>query len=299
MATAPTGPTIGVAGLGAMGLPIATSLAAAGYRVFGSDVEPGRLASLEQVGGTSAVAFEAIVDQASIILTVLPSAEALLDVVDRITSNPRGPRSGMVLVEMSTLALHDKMKARDRLERAGVQMLDCPLSGTAVQAAVGDLVVYGSGDPAVFETCRGVLSAVARSVHYLGPFGVGTRTKLVANLLVAVHIVAAAEGLALANRAGLDLDVTLAALTDGAGSSRMLEVRGPMMVQSAFDTPSMSIHLFQKDLALIREMAGDLGLSIPMLDAASHWYEIALAEGRGGQDTSAVYATMDRLARTP
>jgi 3-hydroxyisobutyrate dehydrogenase-like beta-hydroxyacid dehydrogenase len=196
---------------------------------------------------------------------------------------------------MSTLATDDKERARVVLEAAGVTMVDCPLSGTAVQAAAGDLVIYASGDDAALDRCDRVFTGMARRVYRLGPFGTGMTTKLVANLLVAVHIVAAAEALSLAQAAGLDLDRTLDALTGGAGTSRMLEVRGPMMVDRAFDSPSMTIRLFGKDEQLIRDLATELHVPVALFEDASRLLRRAEAEGHAEQDTSAVFTILAGL----
>jgi 3-hydroxyisobutyrate dehydrogenase-like beta-hydroxyacid dehydrogenase len=175
-------------------------------------------------------------------------------------------------------------------------MLDCPLSGTAVQAERGDIVVYASGDERALARARDVFSVIARSVHVLGPFGTGTKTKLVANLLVAVHIASAAEALLLAERSGLDLKSTLEAMTAGAGTSRMLEVRGPMMIEREFDRPSMTLALFQKDLSLIAEFAQSVGAPTPLLAIASEWYRTARESGEL-RDTAAVFEALASASR--
>lgn len=283
---------VGVIGLGAMGAPIAANLAAAGLRVTGYDVDPTRTDRLSACGGEARSSVEALAAEAPVILTLLPSAAALDEVTAAIGRGAFGRSTPPVVAEMSTLSLAAKHRAREALERVGITVLDCPLSGTAVQATAGDLVIYASGDETGTERCQAVFERMARSVHRLGTFGTGTRTKLVANLLVAVHIVSAAEALVLARAAGLDLDRTLAALTDGAGTSRMLEVRGPMMVGAHFDNPSMTLRLFAKDESLIREFAAALGVPVPLFEDASRLLRRASDGGHKDQDTSAVYASL-------
>ena len=109
-------------------------------------------------------------------------------------------------------------------------LLDCPISGTGAQARAGDVVVYASGPRKRLSRRRAGPGGFARAHHYVGPFGAGSKMKFVANLLVAIHNVAAAEALVLAMKAGLDPAMTLKIVADGAGGSRMLQVRGPMMV---------------------------------------------------------------------
>jgi putative dehydrogenase len=288
-----SGHAVGVVGLGAMGGAIARRLVAHGSVVVGVDPDPARRTALEAAGGTCVGSVGALVGRAGLVLTLLPTADALHEVVAELADAGGGAMGeGSIVAEMSTLALEAKVAARDRLASVGVAMLDSPLSGTAVQAERGDLVVYVSGDADVAARCEPVFRHVARSVIFMGPFGTGTKTKLVANLLVAVHIVAAAEALVLAEQAGLDLPSTLEALMAGAATSRMLEVRGPMMVARAFDPPSMTVRLFRKDLALIDDFARSVGAPAPLLETATAWYRTALEEGRAEQDTAAVFAAL-------
>lgn len=283
-----------------MGGPIARNLVAAGLRVGGYDVVDARNEDHAAAGGTVCASVEELTRDAPIILTLLPSPVALDEVTAGMARAAAGCAEKPVLVEMSTFSEATKQRARDALEHRGIVVLDCPLSGTAIQAAAGDLVIYASGDDAAIDRCEAVFRRMARNVHRLGPFGTGTRTKLVANLLVAVHIVSSAEALSLARAAGLDPDRTLAALTDGAGSSRMLEVRGPMMVREDFDTPSMTLRLFEKDENLIREFAAALEVPVPLFEDASRLLRRASDGGRAEQDTAAVYASLiDRPVHHP
>jgi putative dehydrogenase len=285
---------VGVVGLGVMGGAIARNLVLAGLSVVGFDVDVSRMSAFEAAGGSPCGSVQALAALAPVILTVLPSPAALETAVAAIAEGAarRRPEDRPVLAEMSTLAEADKRAAAERLRAVDVAVVDCPVSGTGVQAERGDLVIYASGDDAAIDRCERAFGAMARRIVRVGPFGVGMRTKLVANLLVAVHIVAAAEALNLARAGGLDLPDTLAALVDGAGSSRMLEVRGPMMVDPTAEPPSMTLRLFAKDEQLIRDYAASLGVELPLFEDASRLLRRAAAEGRQEQDTSAVYFSL-------
>ena len=137
---------------------------------------------------------------------------------------------------------------------------------------------------------------MSRSIHVLGEFGAATRTKLIANHLVATHIAAAAEALLMARLAGLDMDATLAALTDGAGSSRMLEVRGPMMVGRSYEPASMRLELFLKDLGLIESLAASLGAPTPLFTEVAVAFRAAAAGGESARDTAVVHEWLSRMA---
>src|SRR5204862_4784961 len=187
-------------------------------------------------------------------------------------------------------------RAHDRLAAAGIAMLDCPLSGTGAQAVTRDLALYGSGDEAAFERCRDAFAGFARASHYLGAFGNGSRMKFVANLLVAVHNVAAAEAIVLGAKAGLDPERILDIIGSGAGTSRIFELRGPMMAKGIYTPPTATMHVLQKDSAIIAEFARALGVDTPMLDAAAPLYDEADAAGHAEEDVAAVHAVLARRA---
>ncbi len=227
-------------------------------------------------------------------MTSLPAEDALTAVVDGVLEAPRRP--GQALVELSTLSLACKQREFDRLAAAGIAMLDTPISGTGAQAAAGDIVLYVSGDEDLSQRCLGVFADFSRKAIHLGPFGAGTKMKLVANLLVAIHNVAAAEALSLGLRCGLDPASLCDVLSAGAGQSRMLEVRGPMMVQGAYEPPTMKLTVWQKDMRLIKAFAHETGAATPLFDTTIPLYLAAVAEGHGQMDTAAVRLALEASA---
>src|SRR5262249_33876396 len=149
------------------------------------------------------------------------------------------------------------------------------------------------GDLPVFERCRPLLAAMLPRVYHVGKAGQAMLLKLVANLLVGVHSLAAAEALTLARRGGLDLDRVLEVLAGGAAGSPMGEVRGPMVAHDEFP-PQMKLDLFMKDLHLIQEAASSLGAPTPLTDVAERLYGAALQRGRGGEDLAVVAKMLER-----
>jgi L-threonate 2-dehydrogenase len=264
---------VGVIGLGIMGSAMAANLARARFKVQGYDVAPrrGAVRSLAQI-------------DAPVVITSLPSSEALLETVEKL----RG-----ILIETSTLPLEDKLEAKKRFK--GV-LLDCPLSGTGAQAKTKDLVVLGSGDRKAFQKILPVLKGFARAQHYLGEFGNGTKMKLVANLLVAIHNVSAAEAFVLGMKAGLDPKTVYKVIADGAGSSRMFQVRGPQMVAGRYTPPTMKVEVWQKDMKIIGELVRRLGVQAPLFAASKPVYEAAMAQGFGKADTASVCAVLEALS---
>ncbi len=285
--------SVGIVGLGIMGSAISANLVRAGFRVVGYDVLAGRRADHRRAGGTPARSCREVARRAAIVLTSLPSSQSLLDTADELV---RGGQPNQVVIETSTLPISVKEAARARLATRGITLLDCPLSGTGAQARDRDLVVYASGGRNAYRRTIPVLEGFARAHYYVGVFGSGSRMKFVANLLVAIHNVAAAEALVLAMKAGLDPATVLKVVADGAGSSRMLEVRGPMMVKGDYADATMKVEVWQKDMTIIGDFARALECPTPLFSASASIYTAAMAMGRGSEDTASVCAVLEEMA---
>jgi L-threonate 2-dehydrogenase len=282
---------IGVIGLGVMGSAMARNLIAADHEVLGFDVEPERVSTFADIGGEPMRSADEIAALSDLVIFSLPTTAALASVAAEIAEQDR---PGLVCLEMGTFPIADKVAARDVLAGAGVDLLDTPLSGTGLQAADATLVVFASGSREGFEKARPVFDAIGRSTHYLGEFGNGSKMKYVANLLVAVHGLAAAEAHALGIAAGLDPALVQVVMEDGVGSSKIFEIRGPMMV--ADDYPAAArLDILLKDSTLIRDFARSVGAPTPLLDAAVPVYEASSEAGLGDFDAAALCRYLEDL----
>jgi len=289
------GERVGLLGLGIMGSAIAPNLLKAGFEVVGFDPDPISRERLRTLGGSPVDSPLAVAQAAEVLISLLPSPQALNDVIQGPEGLLESGRSGLILIESSTLSITDKLAAQAAGAHALV-MLDCPLSGTGAQAANKDLVVYASGDTAAIARCRSVFDGFARSHHDLGVFGNGSKMKFVANLLVAIHNVAAAEAMVLGMKSGLDPQTLYQVIADGAGGSRMFSVRGPQMVADHYEPATMKIDVWQKDMKIIADFAASMSSPTPLLEACAPIYTAAVAQGRGHQDTAAVCAVLADLA---
>jgi L-threonate 2-dehydrogenase len=284
--------TVGVVGLGNMGGAFARHLVAAGWRVLGFDIDASRRRAAARAG-VEIAPVETLAAVAPVIIVSLPNPQALDATVAAIAQHGL---PGRTVVEASTFRLDDKQRAEAVLRKAGHVMLDCPVSGTGAQAAVKDIVVYASGDPKAIAKTRRVFSEFSRATYNVGAFGNGSRMKYVANLLVTIHNVAAAEAMVLAIKSGLDPQMVYDFVRTGAGTSRMFELRGPMMVEDRYDNASMSIKLYHKDIAVIEDHAAKLGVPTPLFCASIPVYSAALSMGYGEQDTAAVCGVLQTMA---
>ena len=284
---------VGVVGLGIMGGAFAQNLVAAGWRVIGYDVDPARRRAMARAGVEITGDVKALAAAVPTIITSLPKPSALDETVEAVAGAGVRP---LVVVEASTFTIDDKVRAERTLRKAGHVMLDCPISGTGAQAKTRDLVVYASGDSKAIRKLRPLFAGFSRAAHDLGAFGNGSRMKYVANLLVAINNVAAAEAMVLGLKAGLDPQTVLEMVTTGAGNSHVFELRAPMMVKDRYDDATMKISVWQKDMAVIGEFAKQIGAPTPMFDATVPVYDKAMKSGHAEHDTAAVCAVLEAMA---
>ena len=288
--------TVGMIGLGIMGSAMSYNLMRAGVRVIGYDVAPGARSAHKRAGGVPVKSPREVARRADIVITSLPSARALADVAAELA---KSPKRGIVVVETSTLPIEAKTAARDALARRGVTLLDCPLSGTGAQARAKDLLIYVSGERAAYDRIAPVLPGFTSANYYVGTFGSGSKMKFVANLLVAIHNVAAAEAMVLGMKAGLDPAMILKVVAGGAGGSRMFQVRGPMMVKGDYSKATMKNEVWQKDMTIIGDFARSLDCPTPLFAASAPIYNAAMAMGLGKEDTGAVCKVLEEMAGKP
>jgi putative dehydrogenase len=287
--------TVGIVGLGIMGSAIGRNLAERGWRVIGFDTDAARRTEAAKAGVVVAADAAQVARDAPIIMTSLPSPAAVIDVAGIIAKSAPSPR---IVAELSTLTIADKQRFETILNKAGHIALDCPLSGTGAQAAIRDLVVYASGDSKAIADCGGLFADFAKQTADLGAFGNGSKMKFIANHLVAIHNVASAEAMVLAERAGLDPQVVVDTVSPGAGGSRMFQLRAPMMVERVYEPATMKVSIWKKDMAIIAEFAEQVGCATPMFTLTQPVYSEAMAMGLGDQDTAAVFEVLKKTIVT-
>jgi len=285
--------SIGVIGLGLMGGAMASNLVAGGWRVIGYDIDAKAMVAARQKGIEVADDAAAVAAAASDIITSLPSARAAMATAETIAAAASAPR---VVVEMSTLALEDKETFAAVLTAKGHIALDCPLSGTGAQAQAKDLVVYASGSSSEIERLGPLFLGLGRKYFNLGAYGNATKMKFVANLLVAIHNVASAEAMVLGMKAGLAPQQIVEVIAAGAGTSRVFELRAPLMADNRYEPASMRCSIWQKDMAVIGAFAASLGCPTPLFSATEPIYRAGLEGGHGAHDTASVCTVLEDMA---
>jgi L-threonate 2-dehydrogenase len=278
---------VGVIGLGKMGLPIAQNLiergfAVTGYRRSGSP-------ELEQAGGTVAGSPAEVAASADVLLSILPGAEDVEQVIGGPSGTLSALRAGTIHIEMSTIDVDRKARVREQVRASGGDLLDCPISGSPGMVAPRLATTFASGDQASVTDVSAVLDAISGPWVYTGAFGTGARMKYIANLLLAVHTVAAAEAMALARRSGLDLELVQQTLDNSIASSAIWKQRGPMMAERTWSPAPGPIHTLRPILEQIEDHAAQSGLSAPVFAAAKGVFDKAVADGWGDLDIACVH----------
>jgi 3-hydroxyisobutyrate dehydrogenase-like beta-hydroxyacid dehydrogenase len=285
--------TVGVIGLGIMGGAMARNLVGAGWTVIGHDISETCRSAAAKAGIEIGESAAAVAGRTADIITSLPSPRAVIATAEAIAAAESGKRT---VIETSTLAIEDKLKFAEILQAAGHVPLDCPLSGTGAQAAVKDLVIYASGDRASIERLEPLFLSFGRKMFDLGAFGNGSRMKFVANHLVAIHNVASAEAMVLGMKAGLDPRQIVEVIGAGAGTSRIFDLRAPMMAANLYEPPTMRCATWKKDMDVIGAFASGLSCPVPVFNATQAIYDANLAMGGGALDTASVCAVLESMA---
>ena len=291
-------PTLGVIGLGIMGGAMAEALLADGYRVVGYDVRAQPRQRLKKAGGRPLASSAAVARSAAVLITSLATVAALDDAVEKIAAARRSKsRPGLIVIETSTLPIADKVRALHTLQRAGIALLDCPISGTAVRMKQGAWTIFVSGSVAASKRVKPVLAVFTRNAPHVGAFGNGTKMKFIANHLVAIYNVAYGESLTFARKMGLDprqvWDLFAESPIIGNG---VFKLRGKFMVDRKYLPATMKIEVWQKDMQVIGDMAKAVGCPTPLFSACAPIYTAAMAQGLSQHDTASVCEVLAAMA---
>jgi len=281
---------VGVIGLGKMGLPIARNLLERGFAVTGFR----RSGSPELVvaGGTFADSPAEVAAAADVLLSIVPDAAAVEEVIRGPHGTLHGLRPGTIHIEMSTIDITRKAALRDVVRDAGGDLLDCPISGSPGMVAPRLATTFVSGDPDSVDAVRAVLDAISGPWAWVGAFGAGASMKYVANLLIGIHTVAAAEAILLAGRLGLDLELVQQTLDSSLASSAILKQRGPVMRARQWTPAPGPIETLHPILEQIAEAASGCGAETPVFTAAKTVFDKAMADGWAELDIAAVHAQL-------
>lgn len=286
--------TIAFVGLGAMGLPMAENLVRRQLRVTGFDMRAEAIAKLVAVGGHGAASAAAAARNAEALVVMVVNADQAEAVL--FTGGALAALApGAIVIVMATCAPARIADIAVRVAASGRHFVDAPVSGGVVGATGGTLTIMAAATKAVFERAKPILSAMGSNLYHLGEApGQGAAMKTVNQLLAGIHIAAAAEGMALAEREGIDPALALEILSGSAASSWMLKNRGPRMVADDGQVTS-AVDIFVKDLGLVLDAGRAAKIGLPLAAAAHQLFIAASGMGYGGRDDSQVIETYRAL----
>jgi putative dehydrogenase len=287
--------TIGFVGVGRIGTAISQNLIKSGYRVVG--YRRSSLAEFEKIGGVPARSPADIGSQADIVLSCMPSPEALDEVMQGREGLVLSARPGQIVIELGSHPVAAKERQIAPLAQKGAILIDGEVSGTPSMVAARKAGVYLAGDPQACKKAERVVSGFADLCFYFGAFGAASKVKLINNLLVAIHFAATAEAMALGLKAGVDTDLMIKAIVSGSGGSTQFGVRAPMMAAKRYlppmGTPADFFHYFD----MIHDFAASVGTVTPMLDRAMEVQQRAIDMGFGEHDHAALVEVINGWPR--
>lgn len=281
-----------------MGSAMAKHLLNSGFEVFGYDTKPKAREHLKRLGGKQQPSVQGVLQHADIVITSLPSGEALKTVTQDIVLKLAGNKGiQKILIETSTLPIQDKEACAKQLKSVGIVTLDCPIIGTVSHLKDRTWTIFASGPKKTYSHILPLLREFTDDTPYLGAFGSGTKMKLAANHLIAIYNVAYAESVTLARKMGLNpRDVLHHFGNSPILGTGVMRSRMAMMVERNYSPPTMKIEVWQKDMGIIGDLAKTLNCPTPLFTASSDIYTAAMAQNLSLQDTAATAEVLASMA---
>jgi len=284
---------IAMAGLGAMGRPIAANLHRPGDTFIAVGRRSDVLAELEAQGVDTSSDFDRLTDM-ELIFLCLPDGRAIRDLLFGERGIARGLGPGQIVIDLGTTDHGDTLLIGDRLGKQGVAFLDAPVSGMAARAVDASLTVMCGGEREVFDRVQPVLERIGNNILFMGPAGSGQLTKLINQLLFDINMAALAEVLPVAAKLGLDPTLVGEVVNGGTGRSFASEFFVPRILRGHF-TDGYPMQDAYKDLVGGARLSADLGVPMPVLAAATATYQTALLAGHGSKDKGAMILALEQL----
>ena len=287
---------IGFIGLGRMGLPMSYNLLKAGFDLTVHNRSQAKVQEIAAAGASAAKSTAGITQECEILLACLPDIAAAEEVFlgpDGVIANAR---PGQVLVDHSTVGIGTSRTCAEAAQSKGALFLDAPISGGTERAQNGTLVIMAGGPKEAFDAALPVFDAMGATVRHTGPTGTGTTVKLINQLLVGIHSLAAAEAMLMGTKSGADPALVYELVSSGWGQSFMLDRNAPAMLDQTYDDARAPLKTILKDLGLIQELARSIDTPTPAGDLAYKIFAQAAEAGLGDLDASALVKLLEQEA---
>ncbi len=287
---------VGFIGLGRMGLPMSYRLLQGGFDLTVHNRSQEKVQRITRDGAHPATSTAGITQAADILLACLPDVATVEEVFlgkDGVIDNCR---PGQILVDHSTVGIATTRACAVAAKGKGAMFLDAPISGGTERATDGTLTIMAGGPKQAYDRTLPLFEAMGATVRYMGATGTGTTAKLVNQLLVGIHSVAAAEAMLLGAKSGADPELVFEVVNSGWGQSFMLGRNAPVMLDRDFEGIRSQIRVFLKDLGLIQELARELDTPTPAGDLAYQLLTTAVEQGLGDLDSAAIVLPLEAQA---
>jgi len=294
-----TTPTVGLVGLGAMGLHVGRNLLKHGFPVVGYDLRREALDAFAAAGGQCADSLADLGARCTHVVLFVVNAQQARAVLHGQADAPgvlATLRQGVVAL-CTTVLPQDAQDLGALAVQSGVQLLDCPVSGGTAGAEAGTLTIMAAGARSAYDQTTPIFQAFGQNLYYLGEtLGLGSTMKMVNQLLVGVHIAAAGEAMAFGVQAGIAPELIYDIITRSAGNSWAFQDRVPRILQGAYAPPSSAVDIFVKDLGIVLDSARRMPFPLPLASSAHQQFLAASAAGWGREDDSSVVRVYAKLA---
>lgn len=286
---------IGFIGLGIMGKPMARNLINAGFTLCVHNRSRGSVDELVGEGAAPASSPRAVAENSDIVITMLPDTPDVESAVSGQNGILAGAHEGLLVVDMSTISPVATRRLASELGNRNVRMLDAPVSGGDKGAIAGTLSIMAGGDASDFERVRPVFESLGKTIVHCGEIGSGQIVKACNQIVVALVIEAVSEALVLGSKAGVQPGVILEVLGGGLAQNRVMELRGPTMVQHNFQ-PGFKARLHRKDLNIILQTAREYGVALPVSAIVDQMFTNLIENGKGDLDHSALLTVVEEMS---
>jgi 2-hydroxy-3-oxopropionate reductase len=286
---------IGFIGLGIMGKPMAKNLLKNDYKLTVYDINSQVVKELEKSGARIGSNPADIASKSDVIITMLPNSPHVKEVVLGENGVIHGVRKGSILIDMSSISPIVSKEVGEALFKAGVEMLDAPVSGGEPKAIEGTIAVMVGGKEDIFTICYDIMMAMAGSVVHVGDLGAGNTTKLANQMIVALNIAAVSEAMVLATKAGVDPEKVYKAIRGGLAGSTVMDAKVPLMLDRKFD-PGFRIELHIKDLMNVMDAASSLDVPVPLSSQVTEYMKAMRVDGKEKQDHGGLVQFFEKLA---
>jgi len=282
--------------MGTMGAPMAKNLLKANFELVVFSRAAEKVAKLTELGATTAPSVADVARQCEVVLTMLPADQAVKDVIlsaDGIVSS--GAR-GLIVIDSSTISAVTSKSIAEELAKLGIDMLDAPVTGSEPQAVEGSLTFIVGGKREIYERCKPLFESMGKNSFYMGSHGAGSHTKLCNNTISAITLMAFAEGVVMAAKAGIKPELFIEVISQGGARSGQIANKGPKILNRDFRA-NFATALMYKDLGLACDVAAEMSLPMPALAVAREMLKIAIAKGYGQQDVCSIVKCYEEWAQ--